>query len=113
MTHSLPFVPSTRASVFSRTPDTQGWYVFRVGDEVRCPGIAPHKKAGISTTCNKYFCTVEEGEVWVRPLVERRVRQVEVSYERRTRFSRTCPHRDGCGTSWEYETHQARTDHAA
>jgi hypothetical protein len=91
---TLPRIP-TRLD--TRPCGADGWYAYRTGEEVRCPGQDQHRKAGFSGRCNKYMGTVQEGVMYVRPEI-----RLHQGIERRAhpRFRDKCSR---CGTPLEVE----------
>lgn len=85
-----------------RRSATDGWYLYIVGEEVRCPGSDPHKKANFVGRCNKYMGTVTHGVVCVRPEV-----RLHEGLERRQhpRFQVKCQR---CDTPLEIETRSSQ-----
>lgn len=89
------------AKLDSRVPDSYGWYVYHVGEEMRCPGQKLHKASGVRRRCNKYMGTVQQGVVRIRPEI-----RLHGDLERRQhpRFKDTCQeNHGGCGSRLEIE----------
>jgi hypothetical protein len=86
----------------TRSADQNGWYIYAVGEEMRCPGQDEHKKAGRSGRCNKYMGTVSIGVVYIRPEV-----RLHEGLERRQhpRFAVKCQR---CDTALEIETRSSQ-----
>lgn len=103
MTHPQRLTPPR---IDLRLPDAHGWYVYHVGEEMRCPGQKLHKASGLMRRCNKYMGTVAQGVVMIRPEV-----RLGEGMERRQsmRFRDTCQeNHGGCGAKLEIQDGSAQ-----
>lgn len=94
---ALPQSLSPRAARFAERMGKDGWYVFRAGEELRCPGQLKNREGAPVFVCDKYIETIEAGEVHIRP------EAILPAEEERRRHSRSKARCDKCNTPLEIE----------